>query len=115
MHVTRPVVQTASPCAARHDFLTCDKSFANCFSPRRPPSTYICRVLFGPFMDSAANTIRQFLIEAQRRTGCHAVAYSSPSHDAFHFHCHSEDAREVEGILRGIADTFLLQARESNN
>lgn len=66
-------------------------------------------------MDPAASTIRQFLIEAQRRISCHAAAFSSPSHDAFHFHCHSDDAREVEGVLRGIAETFLLQARESNN
>lgn len=66
-------------------------------------------------MDSAASTIRQFLIEAQRRISCHAVAFSSPAHDAFHFHCNSDDAREVESILRGIADTFLLQARDSNS
>jgi diguanylate cyclase (GGDEF)-like protein len=66
-------------------------------------------------MDSAASTIRQFLIEAQRRTSCHAVAFASPSRDEFHSHCHSDDAREVEEILRGIADTFLLQARDSNS
>ncbi len=66
-------------------------------------------------MDSAASTIRQFLIEAQRRISCHAVAFTSPSRDEFHFHCHSDDAREVEEILRGIADTFLLQARDSNS
>jgi diguanylate cyclase (GGDEF)-like protein len=66
-------------------------------------------------MDSAASTIRQFLIEAQRRISCHAVAFTSPSRDEFHFHCHSDDARQVEEVLRGIADTFLLQARDSNS
>jgi diguanylate cyclase (GGDEF)-like protein len=66
-------------------------------------------------MDSAASTTRQFLIEAQRRISCHAVAFTSQSRDEFHFHCHSDDARDVEGILRGIADTFLLQARDSNS
>lgn len=65
-------------------------------------------------MDSAASTLRQFLIEAQQRIRCHAVAFTSPSRDAFHFHCRSDDAREVEEVLRGIADTFLAQIRETN-
>lgn len=65
-------------------------------------------------MDSAASTIRQFLIEAQRRLSCHAVAFTSPSRDEFHFHCRENDAREVEEMLRGIADTFLAQIRETN-
>ncbi|WP_129642545.1 EAL domain-containing protein [Peristeroidobacter agariperforans] len=65
-------------------------------------------------MDSAASTLRQFLIEAQRRIGCHAVAFASPTRDEFHFHCRSDDAREVEQMLRGIADTFLAQIRETN-
>lgn len=65
-------------------------------------------------MDSATSTIRQFLIEAQRRIGCHAVAFTPPSRDQFHFHCHSDDARDVEEMLRGIADTFLIQTRDSN-
>src|SRR5688572_27414975 len=66
-------------------------------------------------MDPAASTTRQFLIEAQRRISCHAVVFTSPSRDEFHFHCHGDDARDVEGVLRGIADTFLLQARDSNS
>jgi diguanylate cyclase (GGDEF)-like protein len=65
-------------------------------------------------MDSAASTIRQFLIEAQRRISCHAAAFTSPSRDEFHFHCRGDDAREVEEMLRGIADTFLTQIRETN-
>ncbi len=65
-------------------------------------------------MDSAASTIRQFLIEAQRRISCHAAAFTSPSRDEFHFRCLGDDAREVQEILRGIAETFLLQTRETN-
>ncbi|WP_129776973.1 EAL domain-containing protein [Peristeroidobacter soli] len=66
-------------------------------------------------MDSATSTIRQFLIEAQRRIGCHATAFASGARDDFHSHCPSDDARDVEEMLRGIANTFLLQARESNS
>ncbi|WP_116807444.1 bifunctional diguanylate cyclase/phosphodiesterase [Steroidobacter cummioxidans] len=65
-------------------------------------------------MDSAVSTIRQFLIEAQRRIGCHAVAFTAPTRGDFHFHCPSDDAREVEEMLRGIAATFLSQTRETN-
>lgn len=65
-------------------------------------------------MDSAISTIRQFLIEAQRCIGCHAVAFTSHSRDDFHFHCRSDDAREVEEMLRGIADTFLTQIHQTN-
>jgi diguanylate cyclase (GGDEF)-like protein len=66
-------------------------------------------------MDSATSTIRQFLIEAQRRIGCHAAAYTSPSRDEFHFRCDGADAREVDQMLRGIADTFLMEARNRTN
>lgn len=62
-------------------------------------------------MDAATSTTRQFLVEAQRRISCHAAAFTSPSRDEFHFHCDASDAREVEEMLRGIADTFLMQAR----
>ncbi|HWK50763.1 MAG TPA: EAL domain-containing protein [Steroidobacter sp.] len=65
-------------------------------------------------MDSAASTIRQFLIEAQRRIGCHAVAFTAAARDEFHFHCPIDDAREVQEMLRGIAATFLSQIRETN-
>ena len=65
-------------------------------------------------MDSAASTIRQFLIEAQRRIGCHALAFTSPSRDEFHCHCPGDDARETEEMLRGIASTFLTQVGETN-
>ena len=75
-------------------------------------------------MDSAASTLRQFLIEAQRRISCHAAAFTSPSREDthrhsssredIHLHCGSDDAREVEEMLRGIADTFLTQVRETN-
>nr|WP_298719607.1 bifunctional diguanylate cyclase/phosphodiesterase [uncultured Steroidobacter sp.] len=65
-------------------------------------------------MDSAASTIRQFLIEAQRRLGCHAVAFTAPARAEFHLHCPSDDAAEVEQMLRGIADTFLSQIRETH-
>jgi Amt family ammonium transporter len=65
-------------------------------------------------MDSAASIIRQFLIEAQRRLGCHAVAFTAPSRDQFQFYCESDAARDSEQILRGIADTFLSQIRETN-
>lgn len=72
-------------------------------------------------MDSATSTIRQFLIEAQRRISCHAAAFTSPSRDAFHLHCDDSDVSNgpeslstvaaVDEMLRGIADTFLMQAR----
>ncbi|MBL8271236.1 EAL domain-containing protein [Steroidobacter sp.] len=62
-------------------------------------------------MDSAASTIRQFLIEAQRRLGTYAVAFTSPSRDEFYFHCTNVDAKAVDEMLRGIADTFLMQTR----
>jgi diguanylate cyclase (GGDEF)-like protein len=62
-------------------------------------------------MDSATSTIRQFLIEAQRRISCHAAAFTSPSRANFHLHCDGADAPEVDEMLRGIADTFLLQTR----
>jgi diguanylate cyclase (GGDEF)-like protein len=65
-------------------------------------------------MDPAVSTIRQFLIEAQRRISCHALAFIPPSRIDFHLHCRSGDAREVEEMLRGIADTFLTQIRETN-
>jgi len=64
-------------------------------------------------MDSAVSTLRQFLIEAQRRSSCHASAFTSPSRDDFHCHCVADDAREVEEMLRGIADTFLAQVRDA--
>lgn len=66
-------------------------------------------------MDPALNTLRQFLIEAQRRSSSHAAAFTSTSRDDFHCQCGSDDAREVEEMLRGIADTFLTQARETNS
>lgn len=62
-------------------------------------------------MDSASSTIRQFLIEAQRRVDCHAVAFTSPSLDEFYFHCQAEDARDISETLRATADTFLVQCR----
>jgi diguanylate cyclase (GGDEF)-like protein len=62
-------------------------------------------------MDPTISTIRQFLIEAQRRISCHAAAFSSPSRAEFHLHCDTPDAHEVDEMLRGIADTFLMQAR----
>lgn len=75
-------------------------------------------------MDSATSTIRQFLIEAQRRISCHAAAFTSPSRDEFVCHCAAADAGDaskgpgplstvesVDEMLRGIADTFLMQAR----
>lgn len=62
-------------------------------------------------MDSATSTIRQFLIEAQRRISCHAAAFTSPSRDEFHIQCDADDAHDVEVMLRGIADTFLMQTR----
>ncbi|HEY0686478.1 MAG TPA: EAL domain-containing protein [Steroidobacter sp.] len=62
-------------------------------------------------MDSANSTIRQFLIEAQRRLSCHAAAFVAPARDQFQFHCDGPDAGEIEEMLRGIADTFMAQAR----
>ncbi|HEY0941532.1 MAG TPA: GGDEF domain-containing phosphodiesterase [Steroidobacter sp.] len=67
-------------------------------------------------MDSATSTIRQFLLEAQRRIGCHAAAFTTPSRDAFHCHCDGSDVplaigATAEEMLSGIADTFLMQAR----
>lgn len=62
-------------------------------------------------MDSANSTIRQFLIEAQRRISCHAAAFTSPSRDEYQLHCDGADAREIDQMLRGIADTFLMQTR----
>lgn len=62
-------------------------------------------------MDSATSTIRQFLIEAQRRVSSHAAAFTSPSRDEFHFHSNTADARDVSEVLRTSADTFLIQCR----
>lgn len=62
-------------------------------------------------MDPASSTIRQFLIEAQRRVNCHAAAFIAPSRDQFNFHCDAADARDIEEMLRGIGDTFMAQAR----
>ena len=67
-------------------------------------------------MDSANSTIGQFLIETQRRIGCQAAAFTTPSRDEFHCRCQAPDAplatgESVEEMLRGIADTFLMQAR----
>src|SRR5690606_21002501 len=46
----------------------------------------------------------------------HAAAFTTPSRDQFHCHCESPDValatgESVEAMLRGIADTFLMQAR----
>jgi diguanylate cyclase (GGDEF)-like protein len=67
-------------------------------------------------MDSATSTIRQFLIEARRRIGCHSAAFTTPSRDVFL--CHSDRSavslaigETVQEMLSGIADTFLMQAR----
>lgn len=62
-------------------------------------------------MDSATSTIRQFLIEAQRRVSCHAAAFTSPSRDEFHFHSSAADAREASEVLRACADIFLVECR----
>lgn len=62
-------------------------------------------------MDSATSTIRQFLLEAQRRLDCRAVAFTSPSLDEFHFHSKAEDAPALDEMLRATAATFLEQCR----
>ncbi len=65
-------------------------------------------------MDSASSTIRQFLIDAQRRVNCHSAAFIAPARDQFCFHCDGADAKELEEMLRGIGDTFMAQARLQN-
>lgn len=65
-------------------------------------------------MDSATNTIRQFLIEARRRVASSAVAFTSPSRDEFHFHSTHAHAHGTDAVLRAIADTFLIQFRDSS-
>ena len=62
---------------------------------------------------SASAAIRQFLFEAQQRVPCHALAFTPPSRDQFEFHCTAENAAEVRHILENVADSFLLECRNS--
>jgi diguanylate cyclase (GGDEF)-like protein len=62
---------------------------------------------------SASAAIRQFLFEAQQRVACHAIAFTPPSRDLFEFHCASDDAAQVRSILENVADSFLIECRNS--
>jgi diguanylate cyclase (GGDEF)-like protein len=61
-------------------------------------------------MTSASTTIRQFLLEAQRRISSTAVAFTTPSRDEFYFHSPAA-ADAARDILLTTTDTFLLQMR----
>jgi len=61
---------------------------------------------------AASTAIRQFLVEAQRRVRCDAVAFTSPSRDHFYSHADPKvDAKSTSEILEVSADTFLLECR----
>src|SRR3954468_9823565 len=64
---------------------------------------------------SAYAAIRQFLFEAQLRVPSHAIAFTPPSRDVFDFQCAAEpaSAAEVRRILENVADSFLLECRNS--
>src|SRR5690242_1608743 len=54
---------------------------------------------------SASTAIRQFLVEAQRRVRCDAVAFTAPSRDQFYSHADPKvDAKATCEVLELSAD-----------